>query len=307
MVAGSLRSFVANFADLVSRGGTRSATFTRGACAEPRRSGSGGWNWIAKVWGGERAVANPPRSGDGGGGQAEADPRRARGFRQPRSARHALRRSRARSPTPAPPLVGVSVHAAAAERREHRVAVVRRDRVVAVRDRELDRVRERLVRPARPQTMTTLENRVPDEAPNRHRSSKRRPSPIIIVTGSQPISGASPLRNTLRRVEISAWRSRSDRVEHSRRKLVSDPTRGPVMLRQMAIPTASAPVKTPNVHPKCRNVVRMNDSGFEELCHLVTDEDPDTALCGKDVTGYPWNPPWPRCEACLAVARGEMN
>ena len=31
----------------------------------------------------------------------------------------------------------------------------------------------------------------------------------------------------------------------------------------------------------------------EEICHIVTDEDPDTALCGKDVTGYPWNPPWP--------------
>ena len=43
----------------------------------------------------------------------------------------------------------------------------------------------------------------------------------------------------------------------------------------------------------------MNDDGFEELCHLVTEQDPDTALCGKDVTGYPWDPPWPRCEACL--------
>jgi hypothetical protein len=50
-----------------------------------------------------------------------------------------------------------------------------------------------------------------------------------------------------------------------------------------------------------------DDHGFEELCHLVTGEDPDTALCGKDVTGYPWNPPWPRCEACLAMSRGEMN
>ena len=51
----------------------------------------------------------------------------------------------------------------------------------------------------------------------------------------------------------------------------------------------------------------MNDDGFEELCHLVTEQDPDTALCGKDVTGYPWDPPWPHCAACLAVARGEMN
>jgi hypothetical protein len=69
----------------------------------------------------------------------------------------------------------------------------------------------------------------------------------------------------------------------------------------------AVPVRTPNVDPKCANVPRVGDDGFEELCHLVTDEDPDTALCGKDVTGYPWNPPWPRCEACLAVARGEMN
>jgi len=72
-------------------------------------------------------------------------------------------------------------------------------------------------------------------------------------------------------------------------------------------PSAGAPARAPNVHPDCLNTPRMRDGGFEELCHLVTDEDPDTALCGRDVTGYPWNPPWPRCEACLAVARGEMT
>ena len=72
-------------------------------------------------------------------------------------------------------------------------------------------------------------------------------------------------------------------------------------------PLAGRPAVTPNVHPQCRNTPRTNDDGFEELCHLVTEHDPDTALCGKDVTGYPWDPPWPRCEACLAVARGEMN
>ncbi len=70
---------------------------------------------------------------------------------------------------------------------------------------------------------------------------------------------------------------------------------------------ASAPARTPNVHPGCVNVPRIGEDGFEELCHLVTEEDPDTALCGKDVTGYPWNPPWPRCEACVAVSRGDMN
>lgn len=67
------------------------------------------------------------------------------------------------------------------------------------------------------------------------------------------------------------------------------------------------PVKAPNIDPRCANVPRRSDDGFDELCHLVTEDDPDTALCGKDVTGYPWDPPWPRCEACIAVARGEMN
>ena len=51
-----------------------------------------------------------------------------------------------------------------------------------------------------------------------------------------------------------------------------------------------APDRIPNVHPACRNVPGINDDGFEELCHLVTAEDPDTALCGKDVTGYPVEP-----------------
>jgi len=74
------------------------------------------------------------------------------------------------------------------------------------------------------------------------------------------------------------------------------------------VPTCAAPPSVaPNVHPACVNTPRMSDDGFEELCHLVTDEDPDTALCGKDVTGYPWNPPWPRCEAWLAVSRNAMN
>ena len=41
--------------------------------------------------------------------------------------------------------------------------------------------------------------------------------------------------------------------------------------------------------------------------HDVEDRDPDTALCGQDVTGYPWNPPWPLCEACLAIADGRAN
>lgn len=63
----------------------------------------------------------------------------------------------------------------------------------------------------------------------------------------------------------------------------------------------------PNVAPNCFNVPSINDDGMEELCHLVEDVDPDTALCGKDVTDYPWNPPWPLCQACLAIAERGVN
>jgi len=41
----------------------------------------------------------------------------------------------------------------------------------------------------------------------------------------------------------------------------------------------------------------------EKICHVVSMDDPDTALCGKDVTGWPWNPPWPRCVVCEDLAR----
>ena len=37
----------------------------------------------------------------------------------------------------------------------------------------------------------------------------------------------------------------------------------------------------------------------EKICHIVEPDDPDRALCGKDVTGYPWNPPWPICVVCV--------
>ena len=63
----------------------------------------------------------------------------------------------------------------------------------------------------------------------------------------------------------------------------------------------------PNVAPDAIGIPGRSDEGFDELCHLVDDADPDTALCGEDVTGYPWNPPWPFCEACLAVADGRAN
>ena len=46
---------------------------------------------------------------------------------------------------------------------------------------------------------------------------------------------------------------------------------------------------------------------YEECEHIVTDEDPDTALCGVDQTGVPWNQGLPACQACLAVAQGRMS
>jgi hypothetical protein len=56
--------------------------------------------------------------------------------------------------------------------------------------------------------------------------------------------------------------------------------------------------------PKDRRVDGPTSFG-EEICHIVTEEDPDTALCGKDVTGWPWNPPWPYCVVCLDLMRSQ--
>ena len=42
----------------------------------------------------------------------------------------------------------------------------------------------------------------------------------------------------------------------------------------------------------------------ERICHIVEPDDPDRALCGKDVTGFPWNPPWPLCVVCVDLAGG---
>jgi len=46
---------------------------------------------------------------------------------------------------------------------------------------------------------------------------------------------------------------------------------------------------------------------YEEVEHLVTDDDPDIALCGIDQTDVPWNQGWPLCEACRAVADGRLS
>ena len=46
---------------------------------------------------------------------------------------------------------------------------------------------------------------------------------------------------------------------------------------------------------------------FDEIEHLVSDEDPDIALCGVDQTDVPWNQGWPICEACRAVAESRLS
>ena len=46
---------------------------------------------------------------------------------------------------------------------------------------------------------------------------------------------------------------------------------------------------------------------FEECEHLVSDDDPDTGLCGIDQTGVPWNQGFRLCQACAAVAEGRMS
>jgi hypothetical protein len=47
--------------------------------------------------------------------------------------------------------------------------------------------------------------------------------------------------------------------------------------------------------------------GFEQHEHIVRDDDVDTALCGVDQTGVPWNQGFPVCQACAAVAHGRMS
>lgn len=48
-------------------------------------------------------------------------------------------------------------------------------------------------------------------------------------------------------------------------------------------------------------------SGFEQIEHLVSEDDPDTALCGVDQKDVAWNLGWPVCQACLAVSAGRMS
>jgi hypothetical protein len=63
----------------------------------------------------------------------------------------------------------------------------------------------------------------------------------------------------------------------------------------------------PTPTPKTRPQRPSGGTAYEECEHLVSDEDPDTALCGVDQTDVPWNQGFPVCQACMAVAEGRMS
>jgi len=61
--------------------------------------------------------------------------------------------------------------------------------------------------------------------------------------------------------------------------------------------------------PRVEGATLFGNRGFdfEQVEHLVGDDDPDTALCGVDQTDVPWNQGWPICEACRAVSSGRLS
>jgi hypothetical protein len=71
------------------------------------------------------------------------------------------------------------------------------------------------------------------------------------------------------------------------------------------MPATLSPTRTPTKHP----AVRSGNGGydFEQVEHVVFDDDQDTALCGVDQTDVPWDQGFPRCEACRAIDQGRMN
>ena len=73
--------------------------------------------------------------------------------------------------------------------------------------------------------------------------------------------------------------------------------------------THAAAATLDHVATKTRPEILYGPGGtsFEECEHLVGDEDPDTALCGVDQTDVPWNQGFPLCQACVAVAQGQMS
>ena len=68
----------------------------------------------------------------------------------------------------------------------------------------------------------------------------------------------------------------------------------------------AAPVKP---RPRFEGDPMFGNGGraFDEVEHLVHDDNPDLALCGIDQKDVPWDQGWPVCEACRAVAEGRLS
>jgi len=75
------------------------------------------------------------------------------------------------------------------------------------------------------------------------------------------------------------------------------------------VPSKQSPPGPTRPRPRVEGDPLFGNGGreFEEVEHLVDDGDPDTALCGVDQTGVPWNQGWPLCEACKAVVDGRLS
>ena len=79
-------------------------------------------------------------------------------------------------------------------------------------------------------------------------------------------------------------------------------TRTPTHMPTRTRPHTLEPIK--------RDDPRFGNDGhsFEAIEHIVLDDDPNTAFCGADQTGVPWDMGWPPCQACLAAMRpGGLN
>jgi hypothetical protein len=72
------------------------------------------------------------------------------------------------------------------------------------------------------------------------------------------------------------------------------------------MPGTSTPAKTP---PRVDGAPRPGFGGFdfEQVEHIVGEDDPDTALCGVDQTGVPWNQGFPPCTACVEVMKHQAG
>src|SRR5260221_2492591 len=86
-------------------------------------------------------------------------------------------------------------------------------------------------------------------------------------------------------------------VRHRSKRVTNDP--------QALLPSLLMESHSPTPGPVQRRP--GEDRTFEECEHIVRDDDPDTALCGVDQTGIPWNQGFRVCQACAAIAEGRMN